>query len=73
LRRIEQEAVSDMREYVIRPRSADVTTEPDGENYLSRTVFETEELVEIGVRDADGNKIMARRKMDPIGFIRHRE
>lgn len=62
-----------MRDYIIRPRSADMDQGPDGENYLARTVFETEELIDIGILDAAGNKVMARRRMDPIGYIRHRE
>ncbi|MBZ9922198.1 hypothetical protein LB579_31445 [Mesorhizobium sp. BR1-1-7] len=62
-----------MREYVrIAPRSADIDSEPDGENYLARTVFEDFELFDTGVLDADGNKVMARQKLDPIGFIRHK-
>ena len=62
-----------MREYVIRHRSAEIDQGPDGENYLARTVYETEELIDIGVLDAAGNKVMAHRRMDPIGFIRPRE
>ncbi len=62
-----------MREYLVRPRSADMSAEPDGENYLARTVFEQEELIDIGVLDPAGKPIMARRKTPPIGFIRHRE
>lgn len=60
------------REYV-RIRSADIYSEPDAENYLARTVHETHELIDIGILDEDGNKIMARQKMDAIGFIRWRE
>lgn len=60
------------RDYVI-VRSAKIDEEVDAENYLSRTVYEPEELVDIGVLDSDGNKVMARRKMDPIGFVRWRD
>lgn len=56
------------REYVI--RSARIDEEIDGENYLARTVYEPEELFDIGILDSDGNKVMARRRLDPIGFIR---
>jgi hypothetical protein len=45
----------------------------DGTQFLARTVFEDYELVDIGLVDENGDPIMARRKMDPIGFIRHKE
>lgn len=60
------------RDYVI-VRSAKIDEEVDAENYLSRTVYEPEELIDIGVLDSDGNRVMARRKMDPIGFVRWRD
>jgi len=61
-----------MGEYVrMRPRLADIDANPDGENYLGRTVYEDYELVDTGVLDANGNKVMARQKPDPVGFIRH--
>lgn len=63
-----------MREYVIRrTRMADIDACPDAEDYLARTVYEDHELIDIGVLDADGNKIMARKRMDPIGFVRFKE
>ena len=58
------------RDYVTRRRSASIDEEPDAENYLARTVYDPEELIDIGILDADGNKVMARLKIDPIGFIR---
>ena len=62
------------REYVIRPRSVrtsnDEWHEADAEDYLARTVYEEHELVDIGIMDAEGNPIMARKRMDPIGFVR---
>lgn len=58
------------REYFIKRRSADIDSEPDAENYLARTVYEDYELIDTGVIDANGDKIMARRKMMPIGFVR---
>jgi hypothetical protein len=62
-----------MREYVrIVPRSADINNNADGENYLARTVFEDFELFDTGVLDHDGNKVMARQKLDPVGFVRHK-
>ena len=62
-----------MREYItLKPRSADIDENVNGEHYLARTVHEDVELIDIGVVDADGNKIMARRRMDQIGFIRSR-
>lgn len=62
-----------MRDYIIRRRAADIDSNIDGENYLAKTVHESEELINIGLLDSEGNKVMARRRMDPIGFIRHRE
>jgi hypothetical protein len=60
------------RDYVIR-RMAKIDEEIDGENYLGRTVYEPEELYDIGIVDSDGNKVMARRRLDPIGFVRWSE
>lgn len=58
------------REYVIlkRTRSANIDEELDAENYLSRTVYEDTELIDTGVLDESGEKIMARRKLR-IGFV----
>ncbi|MDS1138591.1 hypothetical protein [Nitratireductor indicus] len=58
------------REYVTVRRMAHIDDEPDAEDYLARTVYEEYELIDIGVLDKDGNPIMARKKMDPIGFMR---
>lgn len=58
------------REYFIARRMADIDENVDGENYLARTVHEEYELFDTGVVDASGQRIMARRKMDPIGFVR---
>ena len=60
------------RSYV-RVRAANMDEFPDAENYLARTVFESHELIDIGILDEDGNKIMAHEKMDAIGFIRWRD
>ncbi|MCO5072096.1 MAG: hypothetical protein M9944_12900 [Rhizobiaceae bacterium] len=59
-----------MREYVILRKSSDYEWGPDAEDYLARTVYESEELIDIGVLDSSGNKVMARKRMDPIGFVR---
>ena len=60
-----------MREYVsIKRRMGYIEQEVDGEDYLSRTVYEDVELIDIGVMDHNGDPIMARKKMDPIGFVR---
>ncbi len=61
-----------MRQYVIH-RCADIKNDPDAENYLARTVHETEELIDIGILDHAGNKVMARQRLDPIGFVRWSE
>lgn len=62
-----------MRRDYVTVRSAKIDEEVDAENYLSRTVYEPEELIDIGVLGSDGNKVMARRRMDPIGFVRWRD
>jgi hypothetical protein len=51
-------------------RFADIDSPVDGEHYLARTVFEDFELIDTGMLDASGNKIMAREKLDPVGFVR---
>lgn len=62
------------RDYVIcRPRSADIDENVNGEDYLARTVYEDHELIDIGITDAQGNPIMARKRMDPIGYVRWRD
>ena len=62
------------RSYVIASpsRAAGYDGYIDGEEYLARTVFEDREMIDIGVLDKDGNKIMAYQKPEPIGFIRWR-
>lgn len=63
-----------MREYIVlRPRAAEIDREPDGENYLARTVHETIDLIDVGLLDSEGNKILARKRFDPIGFVRWSE
>jgi hypothetical protein len=59
------------RDYVIR-RMAHIDENIDGEDYLGRTVYEDHELIDIGVLDGNGNRIMARKKSDPVGFVRWR-
>lgn len=58
-----------MRDYIVR-RAAKIDENVDGENFLARTVYEDHELVDIGVLDKDGNKVMARNRPDQVGFIR---
>jgi len=55
--------------YFIR-RSCDDDYEADALDSLARTVYEDYEIIDTGVIDADGNPIMARRRFDPIGFVR---
>jgi hypothetical protein len=59
-----------MRREYVSVRAAKIDEEVDGEQYLSRIVYEPEELIDIGILDSDGNKVMARRRLDPIGFVR---
>jgi hypothetical protein len=40
-----------------------------GPDMLARTVIETEEVYDTGMLDENGNKIMAREKKNPIGFV----
>lgn len=42
----------------------------DAKDYLARTILETDETYDIGLKDAAGNKIVARKRMDQIGFVR---
>lgn len=63
------------REYVIakRFRLGDIDAEVDAENYLSRTVYEDHELVDIGITDKNGDPIMARKRTDKPGFVRFKD
>jgi hypothetical protein len=57
------------RYFVQRPRLANIDEHVDGENYLARTVYETEyEPFETGILDADGKMIMAQYEKPEIGF-----
>ena len=60
------------RDYIIR-RMADIDENVNGEDYLARTVYEEHELIDIGIVDRNGDKIMARKRTDPIGFVRFPE
>ncbi len=60
------------RDYIIR-RMADIDENVKGEDYLGRTVYEEHELIDIGIVDQNGDKIMARKRMDKIGFVRFPE
>lgn len=61
------------KEYVsVRRQSFDWDDDRDPTQFLARTVFEDYELVDIGICDENGDPIMARKKMDPIGFVRHK-
>jgi len=59
------------RDYIVRRTAdSDFWDEARATDYLARTVHEDHELIDIGVLDANGEKIMARQKPDPVGFIR---
>lgn len=60
-----------MREYVI--RRMDYSDEHRGKDCLAREVIITDETIDIGIVDQFGNKIVARKKADPVGFIRFAE
>lgn len=57
------------REYSIRPRS-DWSDDHRGVDSLAREIIETDETIDIGLTDRFGNKIVARQRRDPVGFIR---
>lgn len=60
-----------MREYVTMKPKADLDwDEVRSTDYLARVVFEDVELIDTGIRDSDGNKIMARKRPDPVGYVR---
>lgn len=61
-----------MREYVIKPKADRSWDEPDAKDYLARTIYEDYEIVDTGMLDHAGNKIMARKKPDPVGYVRFR-
>jgi len=60
-----------IRRYLIgKPRMADMDHEPDGEDYMARTVYDTSgEMMDTGLLDAHGNPILAQYEMDRIGYI----
>lgn len=60
------------RDYVIR-RAGDIDQNVDAEKYLARTVHEEIDLIDIGLLDCEGNKVLVRKRMDPIGYVRWRE
>lgn len=51
---------------------AEIDGEPliDAADYLARTVYENQELVDTGVLDQQGNPVMAYEKPNPIGYVR---
>lgn len=62
-----------MKRYVTlrRPRSQDINTEPDAEQYLARTVFEADPTpYQTGLLDAFGEPLWAVIESDQVGFVR---
>lgn len=54
-----------------RPRQAQIADDPDAENYLTRTVYETDPTpYETGILDQFGEPLWATYELDQIGFIR---
>lgn len=49
---------------------ADIEVEPDGEDYLSRTVIEDTDAIDTGLIDKRGTPIYLVSRMDQIGFVR---
>lgn len=47
----------------------DIVVRVDGENYLAKTVYEPDEYIDIGLLDEFGNKLVVRRRRNPIGFV----
>jgi hypothetical protein len=58
------------KEYFSRPKSD--YYEADPVESLARTVYETDEVIDIGLVDSAGNPIVAREKKRPIGYIIHK-
>ena len=58
------------REYIKARKVRMFEDEANGLDSLARTVYEEYDLVDTGVVDAGGDPIMARKKMDPIGYMR---
>lgn len=59
-----------MRSSYGRPRAAHEDVGPDAEDYLSRTVFESEPRVLFtGLLYPDGEPVLRYEHKDPIGFI----
>ena len=60
------------REYTTRCNVGDIEmlTRPNAEDYLSRKVFEIDDVINTGILDASGRPIRVRERLDPIGFIR---
>ena len=62
-----------MKRYIIKPRAADIDidSDPDAENYLSRTVYEPDSAPQpTGLFDANGNELYAIDEREAIGFVR---
>jgi hypothetical protein len=60
-----------MREYLVKkPARSDYEwwDIPNTES-LAKVVYENDELYDTGMLDANGNKIMAREKKNPMGFV----
>lgn len=60
-----------MRDYFV--KRMDYAEEHRGKDCLARDVIVTDETIDIGITDQFGNKIVARRRHDPVGFIRFPE
>jgi hypothetical protein len=62
-----------MRQYITlphKPRLAHYEDGPDGEDYLSRTVFEPDDSpMDTGLLDSHGNPLYAVYSRQPIGFV----
>lgn len=61
-----------MKEYFVRRKSSGDYWEPPNLESTSRQVIETEELIDTGILDENGNRVMAKERKEPIGFIRFR-
>jgi len=59
-----------VKRYKSIPCMADIEVEPDGEDYLSRTVIEDTDAIDTGLIDKRGTPIYLVSRMDQIGFVR---
>lgn len=61
------------REYFRRPSGDLEYWDYSNTESLAKVVYETDEVFDTGVLDENGNKVFAREKRNPIGFVALKE